>query len=183
MSVTTDPIPCDIDELRTLFLFEKLNEEQLDWLCQHGHTIHAEPGQVYAEGDDATCFYVLLSGTAGDVEADRRGRRRSDQVFPGRGVHRRLAGVHGRARPEDLRKLVAGHRAVPPARARRGRSGVDHEGMVPDGGPPPGGPVLGTAEHPADHRPAGTTARPWLAVGGAHSRAEQSGRSGGTGHL
>ncbi len=63
MSVTTDPIPCDIDELRTLFLFEKLNEEQLDWLCQHGHTIHAEPGQVYAEGDDATCFYVLLSGT------------------------------------------------------------------------------------------------------------------------
>ncbi len=63
MSVNTDPIPCDIDELRTLFLFEKLNDEQLDWLCRHGHTIHAEPGQVYAEGEPATCFYVLLSGT------------------------------------------------------------------------------------------------------------------------
>jgi signal transduction histidine kinase len=63
MSVKTDPIPCDIDELRTLFLFEKLDDEQLDWLCRHGHTIHADTGQVYAEGDDATCFYVLLSGT------------------------------------------------------------------------------------------------------------------------
>jgi len=63
MPVTTDPIPCDVDELRTLFLFEKLNDEQLDWLCRHGHTIHAEPGQVYAEGDPASCFYVLLEGT------------------------------------------------------------------------------------------------------------------------
>ena len=63
MPVKTDPIPCDIDELRTLFLFEKLDDDQLDWLCQHGHTIHADVGQVYAEGDDATCFYVLLSGT------------------------------------------------------------------------------------------------------------------------
>ncbi|MET3805685.1 signal transduction histidine kinase [Nakamurella sp. UYEF19] len=62
MSVATDPIPCDIDELRTLFLFERLNDEQLQWLCEHGHTIHAETGQVYAEGDPATCFYVLLEG-------------------------------------------------------------------------------------------------------------------------
>ena len=63
MGITTDPIPCDVDELRTLFLFEKLDPEQLDWLCTHGSTLHAEPGQVYAEGQDATCFYVLLSGT------------------------------------------------------------------------------------------------------------------------
>ncbi|SDO79718.1 Histidine kinase-, DNA gyrase B-, and HSP90-like ATPase [Nakamurella panacisegetis] len=63
MTIKTDPIPCDIDELRTLFLFEKLNDEQLDWICRHGHTIHAEPGDVYAEGEPATCFYVLLSGT------------------------------------------------------------------------------------------------------------------------
>mgnify|MGYP003693647583 CR=1 FL=1 len=27
-------LPCDIDELRTLFLFEKLSEEQLLWLCR-----------------------------------------------------------------------------------------------------------------------------------------------------
>lgn len=62
MSVSTDPRPCDIDELRTLFLFENLNDVQLQWLCDHGHTLHADVGQIYAEGDPATCFYVLLEG-------------------------------------------------------------------------------------------------------------------------
>ena len=28
---------CDPDELRTLFLFEKLTDEQLDRLCREGH--------------------------------------------------------------------------------------------------------------------------------------------------
>ena len=63
MTIKTDPIPCDINELKTLFLFEKLTDEQLDWVCRHGHTIHAEPGDVYSEGEPATCFYILLSGT------------------------------------------------------------------------------------------------------------------------
>jgi len=62
MTIVSKPIPCDIAELRTLFLFEKLDDEQLQWLCEHGHTIHVEPGQVYAEGEPATCFYVLLEG-------------------------------------------------------------------------------------------------------------------------
>jgi signal transduction histidine kinase len=82
MSVRTDPVPCDIDELRTLFLFEKLDDEQLQWLCEHGHTIHAEPGQVYTEGETAACFYVLLEGTlvlsrligGDDVEMTRTGQ-------------------------------------------------------------------------------------------------------------
>jgi signal transduction histidine kinase len=56
------PLPCDIAELRTLFLFEKLNEEQLEWLCEHGHIEHFEPGPVYHEGDPATCLYVLIEG-------------------------------------------------------------------------------------------------------------------------
>jgi signal transduction histidine kinase len=55
--------PCRPDELRGLFLFEKLTGEQLGWLCQRGEVIAAEPGPVYAEGEPATCFYVLLSGT------------------------------------------------------------------------------------------------------------------------
>jgi signal transduction histidine kinase len=55
-------LPCDIAELRTLFLFEKLDEEQLEWLCEHGHIEHFEPGPVYHEGDPATCFYVLIEG-------------------------------------------------------------------------------------------------------------------------
>jgi len=62
MTIVSKRIPCDIAELRTSFLFEKLDDEQLQWLCEHGHTIHVEPGQVYAEGEPATCFYVLLEG-------------------------------------------------------------------------------------------------------------------------
>jgi len=54
---------CSPQELRKLFLFEKLTDEQLAWLCTHGRVELFEPGPVYAEGDPATCFYVLLSGT------------------------------------------------------------------------------------------------------------------------
>ncbi|HEY3609104.1 MAG TPA: ATP-binding protein [Pseudonocardiaceae bacterium] len=54
--------PCDIDELRSLFLFEKLADEQLEWLCRNGHVELFEPGWVYREGSKATCFYVLLDG-------------------------------------------------------------------------------------------------------------------------
>jgi len=63
MTIISDPIPCDIAELKTLFLFEKLTGEQLDWICEHSDTIQVEPGQVYAEGEPAKCFYVLLRGT------------------------------------------------------------------------------------------------------------------------
>jgi signal transduction histidine kinase len=58
----TEYLTCDRDELRTLFLFEKLSEEQLDWLCREGHVIGVEPGVVYREGDPARCFYVLIEG-------------------------------------------------------------------------------------------------------------------------
>jgi signal transduction histidine kinase len=58
-----DPTRCTADELRELFLFEKLSGEQLDWLCREGRVELVEPGPVYAEGDPATCFYVLLDGT------------------------------------------------------------------------------------------------------------------------
>ncbi|MBJ8348621.1 ATP-binding protein [Antrihabitans sp. YC2-6] len=55
-------LPCDPAELQTLFLFEKLDDEQLAWLCRDGHIEEIEPGVVYREGELATCFYVLLSG-------------------------------------------------------------------------------------------------------------------------
>ena len=58
-----ESLPCDIDELRTLFLFEKLSDEQLNWLCEHGHIEHHEAGYVIREGEPATCLYVLLDGT------------------------------------------------------------------------------------------------------------------------
>lgn len=51
------------EELKTLFLFEALDDGQLDWLAEHGRREHHPAGVVYAEGDDATCFYVMLDGT------------------------------------------------------------------------------------------------------------------------
>jgi len=54
---------CNADELRHLFLFEKLTDEQLAWLCREGQVLLADPGPVYTEGDPATCLYVLLNGT------------------------------------------------------------------------------------------------------------------------
>jgi len=76
-------ISCSVNELRTLFLFEKLTEEQLQWLCERGHVELLEPGTVYAEGAPATCFYVLLEGTvvlsrrvgADDIEVGRTSMR------------------------------------------------------------------------------------------------------------
>src|ERR1700733_2195704 len=55
--------PCSPDELRTLFLFEKLTDDQADWLSQRGRVEDVPAGPVYAEGDPATRFYVLLDGT------------------------------------------------------------------------------------------------------------------------
>jgi signal transduction histidine kinase len=54
---------CSPDELRTLFLFEKLTDAQLEWLCQRGRVEVFPAGPVYAEGDPARHLYVLLDGT------------------------------------------------------------------------------------------------------------------------
>jgi signal transduction histidine kinase len=58
-----NPSVCDPDELRTLFLFEKLSQEQLERLCREGRVETVEPGMVYREDEPATCFYVLIDGT------------------------------------------------------------------------------------------------------------------------
>jgi signal transduction histidine kinase len=50
------------DELRTLFLFESLNDEQLRWLSEAGYVETLQEGTVFNEGEAATCCYVLLSG-------------------------------------------------------------------------------------------------------------------------
>ncbi len=54
---------CDPAELRTLFLFDKLADEQLDRLCREGHVEITEPGPVFTEGDPAENLYVLIEGT------------------------------------------------------------------------------------------------------------------------
>ena len=61
---TIEPVRLSPSELRRLFLFESLDDEQLAWLSEHGYCENWSGGQsVYTEGEPSTCFYVLLSGT------------------------------------------------------------------------------------------------------------------------
>jgi len=58
------------DELRALFLFESLTDEQLDWLLAHGTVESYEAGDVvYEQGHLADCFYVLLDG---EIQLEKR---------------------------------------------------------------------------------------------------------------
>lgn len=74
---------CQIDELRTLFLFEHLGDAQLETLCAEGRVETLPAGPLFNEGDPATCFYVLIDGelvmsgrTAGvDVQTHRTTQR------------------------------------------------------------------------------------------------------------
>ena len=65
----TELEPCEpgkltIAELRSLFLFEKLTDDQLTWIAEHGCTQHVAAGHlVIEEGTPAEQFFVLLSGT------------------------------------------------------------------------------------------------------------------------
>ncbi|WP_344500731.1 ATP-binding protein [Streptomyces enissocaesilis] len=76
------PMLCSVQEIRQLFLFEKLTPEQLGRLCAEGRVELFEPGLVYTEGQPATCFYVLLEGTVvlsrrvggDDIEVNRTSR-------------------------------------------------------------------------------------------------------------
>ncbi|GAA2796711.1 ATP-binding protein [Kitasatospora paracochleata] len=61
--MTTAREKCDEQELRTLFLFEKLTPDQLTQLCRDGHAEWFDPGPVYREGDPATSLFVLFRGT------------------------------------------------------------------------------------------------------------------------
>jgi signal transduction histidine kinase len=73
-----------LDELRTLFLFESLDEDKLTWLNEHG-AVEEVPADtdIYVEGEPAARFFVLLSGTVSmrrrvhgdEVEVTRTGQR------------------------------------------------------------------------------------------------------------
>lgn len=53
----------DIDEVRTLFLFERLDEEQLAWVARRAETRAFDAGGVvYRPGDPADALWVLLDG-------------------------------------------------------------------------------------------------------------------------
>ena len=86
--MSAGPAMCNPEELRTLFLFEKLTDDQLAWLCGQGHVEQVGPGPLYAEGQPAQKLYVLLDGTlvmsrrvgADDIET---GRTSSVGVYAG----------------------------------------------------------------------------------------------------
>jgi signal transduction histidine kinase len=71
------------DELRTLFLFEALTDEQLDWLADRGWVAEAPAGDILVEGEPAELFVILLAGTItlstrvgpDDVEMSRTDQR------------------------------------------------------------------------------------------------------------
>ncbi len=72
------------EELRTLFLFEALTDEQLTWLSANGRVQERAAGEtVLVEGEPATCFFVLLEGTVSlrrrvegdDIEINRTNQR------------------------------------------------------------------------------------------------------------
>ncbi|MGA5808871.1 ATP-binding protein [Streptomyces cellulosae] len=81
--MSAQPMECLPDEIGSLFLFEKLTPEQLGRLCEAGRVERYEPGTVYAEGDPATCFYVMVEGAVvlsrrvggDDVEVTRTSQR------------------------------------------------------------------------------------------------------------
>ena len=73
-----------VDDLRTLFLFESLDDDKLGWLAAHSRVQRWAAGEtVYAQGDPATCFFVLLEGTISlrrrveghDIETSRTSQR------------------------------------------------------------------------------------------------------------
>ena len=53
---------CSPDELRRLFLFESLSDDQLEWLCREGEVRWFEPGWIFREGEPAECLFVMLEG-------------------------------------------------------------------------------------------------------------------------
>ncbi|MEV4516243.1 ATP-binding protein [Dactylosporangium sp. NPDC049525] len=74
----------EVAELRKLFLFEALDEDQLVWLAERGVAVRYGGGDmVYREGEPATCFVVLLDGMVSlsrNVHGDDIELSRTDQV-------------------------------------------------------------------------------------------------------
>ena len=180
---TQPPLRCSADELRTLFLFEKLTDEQLDWLCEQRPVEDFEPGPVYAEGDPATCFYVLLAGTLVLSRRVGAGRRRDHPHVAARRLRRRDRGPTSAATPR--RPTTASMRAVhrrrffvldAPLFAQAMREWFPMAVHLLDG------LFFGIKNTNERGRPAGAAAGPGLPVGRADPRAEQPGLRGRPGH-
>jgi signal transduction histidine kinase len=97
-------------ELKTLFLFEALSEEQLGWLARQG-TVRKYPAgaTIFTEGEPAEGFFVLLSGTLAlsrRVGQDDVETVRTDQ----RGVY--MGATQSYLRVDESRGYLASMRAI-----------------------------------------------------------------------
>ncbi|GAA2385249.1 ATP-binding protein [Dactylosporangium salmoneum] len=83
MTTNTDGRRLTPDELRQLFLFEHLDNTQLDWIATRGWAVtHPAGDTVYTEGEPATCFVVLVNGTVSlsrNIRGDDVELSRTDQ--------------------------------------------------------------------------------------------------------
>jgi signal transduction histidine kinase len=62
--MTTTEQRLTLEELRGLFLFEDLSDDQLAWVAANGDVVDCPAGaEVSVEGEPAECFFVLLEGT------------------------------------------------------------------------------------------------------------------------
>ncbi len=62
-TTSDDKVRIPPEELRGLFLFEHLDDDQLRWVCENSDVVEVPGGQeLVVEGDPAECFYVLLTG-------------------------------------------------------------------------------------------------------------------------
>jgi signal transduction histidine kinase len=100
------------DELRSLFLFEALTDEQLAWLAERGSVQDFPAGStVFGEGEPAESFFVLLSGTLSlsrRVQQDDVETNRTDQ----RGVYMGATQAYLRDDPGVPRVYLASMRAI-----------------------------------------------------------------------
>ena len=125
LRLRTEQIPEKLtrDELRELFLFEKLDDEQLDWLVRHGDVVEASAGEtVCREGEPADVLLRAALGRDGDAAP---GARRRGRDHPHRAS---AASTAARPRPTSanaeqtyMHSLRATRRDVPRAARRRVR--------------------------------------------------------------
>jgi signal transduction histidine kinase len=110
------------EQLRPLFLFEKLDDDQLAWLAERGRVVEYPSGAtIHAEGAPASCFLVLLSGTlamskrvqGGELELFRTDYTGAytgafDAVVPDRGVPKVYPATSRAVTPCRLFEIPAG---------------------------------------------------------------------------
>ena len=175
-------VMCSAGELRGLFLFEKLTDDQLAWLCREGRVVVTEPGLVYAEGEPAALLYVLLSGTVvlsrrigtDDVETTRAS---NPGVYAGAFfayMGDRVPQVYNNSMRVTERSRFFTLEAAKFAKLMTEWFPMAVHLLE--------GLFFGTQEHPGGHRPARTAAGPRRAFSRADPRTEQPRRGRGSRH-